>query len=119
MIGSDLKGLVERLDVGRLCRCGRECSECEYCKDRDKSDRFAESSRYHDLTQDVVSRRTIHAANMAKSSPRPKTPNPGMTIFGSLISTLPKILLLEMPAKDAAAVCRALEAADIQCLGQR
>ena len=46
-----LKGLVDRLDVGRLGRCGRECSERRECKDRDKSDRLAAPSRYHDLTQ--------------------------------------------------------------------
>jgi hypothetical protein len=40
-----LKGLVDRLDVGRLSRCGRECSEYECCKDRDKSDRLAAPSR--------------------------------------------------------------------------
>ena len=43
-----LKGLVDRLDVGRLGRCGRECSESRECKDRDKSDRLAAPSRYHD-----------------------------------------------------------------------
>jgi hypothetical protein len=44
-----LKGLVDRLDVGRLGRCGRECSERRECKDRDKSDRLAEPCRYQDL----------------------------------------------------------------------
>src|SRR5215831_11332095 len=51
-----LKSLVDSLDVGRLGRCGRECSEGQECKDRDKSDRLAAPSRYHDLTDDVVSR---------------------------------------------------------------
>ena len=70
-----LKGLVDRDDVGRLCRCGREGSECECCKDRDKSDRFAESSRYHDLTHDVVpslgssTERIIHAETMSVAPP--------------------------------------------------
>jgi hypothetical protein len=44
-----LKGLVDRLDVGGLSRCGGECSERQECKDRDKSDRLA-APPYHDLT---------------------------------------------------------------------
>src|SRR5262245_44878486 len=45
-----LKGLVDGHDVGRLGRCGRECSEGECCKDRAKSERLPEPTRYHDLT---------------------------------------------------------------------
>jgi hypothetical protein len=41
-----LKGLVDRDDIGRLGRCGRKCSERRECKDRDKSDRLAATSRY-------------------------------------------------------------------------
>ena len=44
-----LKGLFDRLDVGWLGRCGRKCSKRRECKDRDKSDRLAAPSRYHDL----------------------------------------------------------------------
>ena len=44
-------GLVDRLDVGRLGRCGRECSEGREYKDRDKSDRLTAPSRYHGLYQ--------------------------------------------------------------------
>src|SRR5262245_52688295 len=51
-----LKCLVDGLDVGRLGRCGRE-ERREY-KDRDKSDRLAAPSRYHDLIFDVVPART-------------------------------------------------------------
>jgi hypothetical protein len=49
-----LKGLIDCFDVGRLGRCGRECSERREYKDRDKSDRLAAPSRYHDLIFDVV-----------------------------------------------------------------
>jgi hypothetical protein len=49
-------------DVGRLGRCDRECSERREYKDRDKSDRPAAPSRYHDLIFDVP------PENMAKSS---------------------------------------------------
>jgi hypothetical protein len=41
-----LKGLVDRDDIARLSRCGRKCSERRECKDRDKSDRLAATSRY-------------------------------------------------------------------------
>ena len=44
-----LKRLVDSDDVGRLSRCGRECSERRQCNDRDKSDRLAAPSRYQDL----------------------------------------------------------------------
>src|SRR5215831_16865235 len=66
-----LKGLVDRLDVGGLSRCGRECSERQECKDRVKSDRLAAPSRSHDLTDDVVSRTrsksSSSSATMGKS----------------------------------------------------
>src|SRR5262245_28329141 len=45
-----LKSLVDRDDVGGLSRCGREGSERQECKDRDKNDRLAAPPRYHDLT---------------------------------------------------------------------
>jgi hypothetical protein len=45
-----LKGLVDRDDIGRLSRCGRERSERRECEERDKSDRLAVRSRYNDLT---------------------------------------------------------------------
>jgi hypothetical protein len=45
-----LKGLVDRDDIGRLSRCGRERSERRECEERDKSDRLAARSRYYDLT---------------------------------------------------------------------
>jgi hypothetical protein len=45
-----LKGLVDRVDVGRLSRCRRERSERRECEERDKSDRLAVRSRYNDLT---------------------------------------------------------------------
>src|SRR5262249_13853399 len=51
-----LKGLVECDDVARLSRCRRESSEHRQCKESDKSNRLAAPSRYHDLTDDVVSR---------------------------------------------------------------
>jgi hypothetical protein len=49
-----LKGLVDRLDVGRLGRCGRECSERRKCRGRDNSDRLAAPCHDQDLTYNSI-----------------------------------------------------------------
>src|SRR5256886_2487561 len=65
-----LKGLVERDDVARLSRCRREPSERRQCEESDKSDRLAAPSRYHDLTDDVVSRTHNSRWKYGKKFPR-------------------------------------------------
>ena len=44
-----LKGLVDRDDIARLSRCGRERAERRQCEERDKRG-LAAPSRYNDLT---------------------------------------------------------------------
>src|SRR5262249_60347586 len=69
-----LKGLVDRLDVGGLSRCGRECSERQECKDRDKSDRLAAPSRSHDIAlMDVALRSRTRRAFLTLHHVGPNT----------------------------------------------
>jgi hypothetical protein len=66
-----LKGLVDRDDVGRLSRCGREPSDRRQYEERDKSG-LAARSRYNDFTPRHLSHGggTIHGRKYGEKFPR-------------------------------------------------
>jgi hypothetical protein len=67
-----LKALVDRLDVGRLSRCGREPSDRRQYEERDKSD-LAARSRYNDFIPRHLSHggATIHGREYGEKFPQP------------------------------------------------
>jgi hypothetical protein len=66
-----LKGLVDRDDIARLSRCGREPSDRRQYEERDKSD-LAARSRYNDFTPQHLSHGggTIHGRKYGEKFPR-------------------------------------------------
>jgi hypothetical protein len=62
---------IDRGDIGRLSRCGREPSDRE-CKERNKSVRLAARSRYNTFTLRRLSHGggTIHGRKFGEKFPR-------------------------------------------------